>query len=103
VTDTTDPNYEPAKHERVGGEARTALGAQYAERYRNGESIRNIATEAGRSYGAVHQLIREAGADIRGRGGGHGREQAHGTLRKYYAGCRCEICEAAQTPGKLPG
>jgi transcriptional regulator with XRE-family HTH domain len=37
-------------------------------RYEAGESIRNIAFEAGRSYGFIHRILQEAGVTLRGRG-----------------------------------
>ncbi|OEV09287.1 helix-turn-helix domain-containing protein [Streptomyces nanshensis] len=33
-------------------------------------SIREISEETGRSYGAIHRLLKDAGVELRGRGGG---------------------------------
>jgi len=45
------------------------LASQYAKRYSGGESIRKIADDAGRSYGFVHNVLKESGVSLRGRGG----------------------------------
>src|SRR6266550_1874446 len=45
------------------------LASQYARRYAAGESIRKIAEDAGRSFGFVHGVLKEAGVELRGRGG----------------------------------
>lgn len=58
-----------AKGSRISGTQRTTLASQYAERYAGGESIRTIAEEAGRSYGFVHNVLKESGVALRGRGG----------------------------------
>jgi len=58
-----------AKGSRITGPERGTLTAQFAERYAAGESIRSLASGAGRSYGFVHNLLTEAGASLRGRGG----------------------------------
>ena len=58
-----------AKGSRISGAQRTTLASQYAERYTGGESIRTIAEEAGRSYGFVHNVLKESGVALRGRGG----------------------------------
>jgi transposase len=42
---------------------------QAVSRYKKGASIRQIADEFGRSYGNVHRMLREAGVELRGRGG----------------------------------
>ncbi|MEV4115082.1 helix-turn-helix domain-containing protein [Nonomuraea sp. NPDC049695] len=39
--------------------------------YQAGESIRALALSIGRSYGFIHALLEEAGAEIRHRGGDH--------------------------------
>ncbi|WP_304450743.1 helix-turn-helix domain-containing protein [Nocardiopsis sp. YSL2] len=54
---------------RVSGEDRAELAAQLKRRYDAGESIRVLADATGRSYGFVHRLLSEAGAELRGRGG----------------------------------
>ena len=58
-----------AKGSRISGTQRTTLASEYAERYKGGESIRRIAEEAGRSYGFVHNVLKESGVALRGRGG----------------------------------
>lgn len=58
-----------ARATRVTGEAREALSRELVVRYEKGESIREIAASAGRSYGFVHRLLSESGVQLRGRGG----------------------------------
>src|ERR687894_700610 len=58
-----------AKGSRISGAQRTTLASQYAKRYASGESIRKIADDAGRSYGFVHNVLKESGVSLRGRGG----------------------------------
>ena len=58
-----------AKGSRISGTQRTSLASQYAKRYSGGESIRKIAEDAGRSYGFVHNVLKESGVALRGRGG----------------------------------
>ncbi|MFJ9557685.1 helix-turn-helix domain-containing protein [Nocardiopsis sp. NPDC101807] len=57
------------KGTRVAGTDRSELAAQLRRRYDSGESIRMLAAATGRSYGFVHRLLSEAGAELRGRGG----------------------------------
>jgi transposase len=42
-------------------------------KYDAGASIRQLAEESGRSYGAINRLLNEAGASLRGRGGARNR------------------------------
>ncbi|WP_113694620.1 helix-turn-helix domain-containing protein [Amycolatopsis albispora] len=58
------------KHFRVTGEARAEVGKELRRRYESGATVRELADETGRSYGAVHQLLAESGAALRARGGG---------------------------------
>ena len=58
-----------AKGSRITGAQRTTLASQYARRYAAGDSIRKIADDAGRSFGFVHGVLKEAGVELRGRGG----------------------------------
>lgn len=58
-----------ARGSRITGKQRDALAAEYTKRYNSGESIRAIADDAGRSFGFVHGLLKEAGIELRGRGG----------------------------------
>jgi hypothetical protein len=60
---------EIPKGRRVTGAARATLATELATRYRAGESIRQIATSLGRSYGFVHGVLLDAGVRLRGRGG----------------------------------
>ena len=54
----------------ITGDARRALAEQLAAAYREGASIRVLAVRTGRSYGAVRQLLVEAGVQLRTRGSG---------------------------------
>ena len=58
-----------AKGSRITGAQRGTLAAQYAKRYAAGASIRKIAEDAGRSFGFVHGVLKEAGVTLRSRGG----------------------------------
>jgi predicted transcriptional regulator len=51
------------------GPDRDELAAGLKKKYDAGASIRALAEETGRSYGAVHRLLGEAGAAFRARGG----------------------------------
>lgn len=44
--------------------------------YEGGASIRTLAASTGRSYGAVHSLLRESGAAMRSRGGPNHRTRS---------------------------
>jgi hypothetical protein len=57
------------KGTRVIGVDRSRLGTVLGKRYETGESIRSLAASTGRSYGFVHRLLREAGVELRRRGG----------------------------------
>jgi Helix-turn-helix domain len=57
------------KGTRVIGVDRSRLGKLLGKRYDAGESIRALAASTGRSYGFVHRLLREAGVELRRRGG----------------------------------
>ncbi|MEV1167370.1 helix-turn-helix domain-containing protein [Nonomuraea sp. NPDC049784] len=54
---------------RITGAERAQLAQHIAGRYQAGEPIRALALSIGRSYGFVHQLLEEAGVDLRRRGG----------------------------------
>jgi hypothetical protein len=58
-----------AKGSRITGAKRGVVAAKYAKRYEAGESIRKIAEDAGRSFGFVHGVLKEAGVTLRSRGG----------------------------------
>jgi helix-turn-helix protein len=57
------------KGTRVIGVDRSRLGTVLGKRYDSGESIRSLAASTGRSYGFIHRLLREAGVELRRRGG----------------------------------
>ncbi len=57
------------KGRRIVGDARSELTSELAKRYERGESIRQLAESTGRSYGFIHRLLRDSGAQMRGRGG----------------------------------
>lgn len=65
------------KGTRVIGVDRSRLGTVLGKRYDSGESIRSLAASTGRSYGFVHRLLREAGVELRRRGGA---TRSHATL-----------------------
>jgi len=54
---------------RITGADRAQLAKLVHGRYQAGESIRALALSLGRSYGFVHQLLEEDGAELRRRGG----------------------------------
>jgi hypothetical protein len=57
------------KWSRVTGTDRETLKARVTEMYVEGRmSVRDIATETGRSYGATHRLLSDAGVPFRSRG-----------------------------------
>jgi hypothetical protein len=53
----------------IKGDQRVHLANHLAEQYRGGASIRDLGRRTGRSYGSIHQLLREAGVELRTRGG----------------------------------
>lgn len=55
------------------GDQRETIARRIAERYRNGETLRSIAADLGRSYGSVHALALEGGAHFRKRGWPEGK------------------------------
>lgn len=57
------------KWARLSGEERTAFRTRCAELYEQGGlSVREIVSQTGRSYGAVHKMLREAQVRMRPRG-----------------------------------
>lgn len=72
------PMTNPNKGARIVGADRTALSAQVCQRYSDGESIRSLAAETGRSYGFIHGLLVDASVPLRGRGGATRRRRAAG-------------------------
>jgi predicted transcriptional regulator len=57
------------KGARISGGQRDKLATDLKKQYESGRSIRELASETGRSYGFVHRLLSEAGVQLRGRGG----------------------------------
>jgi len=57
------------KGSRVTGMERDRLATDLRRKYDMGESIRDLASATGRSYGFVHRILSESGANLRGRGG----------------------------------
>ena len=62
------------KHVRVVGLDRQRMALDFVGRYKAGESIRSLARSSGRSYGAVHRVLTEAGVRLRPRGGSNNRK-----------------------------
>jgi hypothetical protein len=60
---------EYPKAARIIGDERAQLAAELRAAYEDGSPIRALAAECGRSYGSVHRLLVESGAQIRPRGG----------------------------------
>lgn len=67
---------ELKKGSRVTGGERDKLSATLRKRYDSGASIRELAASTGRSYGFVHRILSESGANLRGRGGATRRKRA---------------------------
>jgi hypothetical protein len=57
------------KGRRITGSARETLTTDLRKKYEKGASIRELASETGRSYGFIHRLLVEADVPLRGRGG----------------------------------
>ena len=57
------------KGAHITGEARARLMAELKRAYESGRSIRSLAAEHGRSYGATYSLLTQAGVRFRNRGG----------------------------------
>ncbi len=60
---------ELKKGARITGGERNKLATDLKRKYTSGSSIRLLAAETGRSYGFVHRILNESGAQLRGRGG----------------------------------
>lgn len=56
------------RYEHISGSARDNARAEVAKRYAEGETVRDIASDLGRSYGFVHRLLIESGEPLRSRG-----------------------------------
>ncbi|MGP4022079.1 helix-turn-helix domain-containing protein [Actinomadura sp. 3N407] len=57
------------KGTHVVGTERIRLAFRIAPRYAAGETIRDLAAETGRSYGFIHNVLKEAGVPLRRPGG----------------------------------
>ncbi|MEY9968701.1 hypothetical protein ABIA33_006788 [Streptacidiphilus sp. MAP12-16] len=62
-------NQPVPKRSKVSGSARAELAARARNSYEGGASVRTVATEIGRSYGAAHMLLAESGVTFRSRSG----------------------------------
>lgn len=60
---------ELGKGRRVSGGERTKLATDLKKKYAAGASIRELASDTGRSYGFIHRILSENGVTLRGRGG----------------------------------
>jgi hypothetical protein len=60
---------ELKKGSRVTGAERDKLSTGLRKKYDSGASIRELAANTGRSYGFIHRVLSESGANLRGRGG----------------------------------
>lgn len=65
-----------AKGTRITGDSRDRLQEELKRRYEAGASIRTLASETGRSYGFVHNVLVESHVRLRGRGGPNRRKAA---------------------------
>ncbi|WP_435886098.1 helix-turn-helix domain-containing protein [Streptomyces erythrochromogenes] len=65
----TDSLTKMKRHQHLTGEAAERFQRDVARHYEGGKSIRQIAEETGRSYGAVHRGLLLGGVKLRGRGG----------------------------------
>lgn len=66
MTETVKPR---RRRITISGEAREQLQAKVLDQYSQGAAIRALADQHGRSYGFIHRLLSEAGAQFRPRGG----------------------------------
>jgi hypothetical protein len=57
------------KGRRITGPERDTIATRLRDAYAQGASIRELTEQTGRSYGWTHRLLRESGAQLRGRGG----------------------------------
>lgn len=60
---------ELKKGSRVTGTERDRLASDLRSKYDAGVSIRALAATTGRSYGFIHRMLSESGANLRSRGG----------------------------------
>jgi predicted transcriptional regulator len=57
------------KGARISGAEREQLAKTLRKSYEKGASLRELASQTGRSYGFVHRVLTDAGVTLRGRGG----------------------------------
>ncbi len=57
------------KGARITGNDRSQLANELVSEYKSGASIRALAEKTGRSYGFIHRILTESGAQLRSRGG----------------------------------
>lgn len=69
MSTTLKAKHKISERTRIAGAQRSKVTDEIAVMYRDGKSIRDIARDAGRSYGWVHRILTEAGVTLRGRGG----------------------------------
>lgn len=69
------------KGRQIVGPEREKIATRLRDAYTQGASIRGLMEQTGRSYGWTHRLLRESGAQLRGRGGAHPTRKA-ATIRK---------------------
>ncbi|MCY0963332.1 helix-turn-helix domain-containing protein [Streptomyces sp. H27-H5] len=62
-------SHESPVRRLLPGPDRDRVATDLKSQYEAGASIRSLAQSSGRSYGAVHRLLSDAGADFRSRGG----------------------------------
>ena len=93
------------KNARVVGEQRTLLAAELTRRYEQGESIRSMAGDLGRSYGWVQGLLKEAGVTFRARGGATrgvaGQERAQVAWAGRAPSGAAAVAPGTATPGQV--
>ena len=93
------------KNARVVGEQRTLLAAELTRRYEQGESIRSMADDLGRSYGWVQGLLKEAGVTFRARGGATrgvaGQERAQVAWAGRAPSGAAAVAPGTATPGQV--
>lgn len=63
-----EPDRASDRGRRIVGAERATLAKDMVKRYTSGESIQDIATSTGRSYGFVHRVLTESGLQLRQRG-----------------------------------
>lgn len=70
------------KGKRIQGKDRERVAERFVKRYNAGDSIRKIAEANGRSFGFVHGVLKEAGVDLRSRGGDVGNGHRKSAAKK---------------------